>query len=119
MQEAKSVTQEMVRWCRSTPQPTLTEMEDKVLALQQRLGKWMLQVVLEAQAARHPAPGPLCAKCRQEMRYKGEKERWLGSRVGGVQLRLTLSNWPNKGTILLLPNKGCSRHCSAIAHQRG
>jgi|YNPMSStandDraft_1061717.scaffolds.fasta_scaffold209704_1 hypothetical protein len=87
MQEAESVAQELVQWCRSTPQPTLTEMEDKVLALRQRLGERMLQVVLEAQAARHLAPGPLCAGCGQEMRCKGEKARWLGSRVGGVRLR--------------------------------
>ena len=74
-------------WDEENSAPTLTQIEDRILELRQRLGEEMLAVTLEGQALRQPAASPTCADCGAEMRYKGEKGRLVESRVGGLELR--------------------------------
>ena len=73
-------------WGREAGTPTLSEMEDKVLAIRQRLGQRMLEVVIADQEARQPAEPPRCARCGAEMRYKGQKGTTIASRVGEIEV---------------------------------
>jgi hypothetical protein len=82
--EAQAVIEELVRWERQAGAPNLTEMEDKVLALRQRLGQRFLEVVIEDQEARQPVTPPRCPTCGAELRYKGQKATAIESRLGGV-----------------------------------
>ena len=84
MAEAQAVIEELVAWERQAGAPNLTELEDKVLALRQRLGKRLLEAVIEDQEARQPAAPPKCPTCGEEMRYKGQKETAIESRLGGL-----------------------------------
>lgn len=87
MREAGLVVDELLVWRSETARPTLTEIEEKVLALRKRLGERMAQAILEEQAAKRPVPGPICAECGQEMHYKGEKGNRVESRVGNLAVR--------------------------------
>lgn len=84
--KAEQVIEELLEWEESNPKPNLTEIEDIILKLRKELGKEMAQMVLEEQETRTLAPGPICPVCRQEMRYKGQKENHIESRVGALEL---------------------------------
>lgn len=82
--EAESVIEELIAWECQAGAPDLTEMEDKVLALRQRLGQRLLEAVIADQEARQPATPPPCPTCGAALRYKGQKETVIESRLGGI-----------------------------------
>jgi hypothetical protein len=86
MKEAEAVIDELLDWHMETDKPNLTQVEGKVLELRQRLSEQMSETVLENQAAVRPVPGPVCAGCGCEMRYKGMKENRVQSWVGELKL---------------------------------
>ena len=86
MTEAEGLIDELVAWTADTPAPTLTQIEDIVLKLRQRLSKRMALAVIEAQAAVRPVPGPHCPTCGREMHYKDYKTNTVESRVGALPL---------------------------------
>jgi uncharacterized protein with PIN domain len=85
-QVADEVIDELLDWTEGTAAPTLTQIEDIVLKLRQRLSERMAQVVIEAQAASRPVPGPCCPKCGHEMHYKDLKHNTVESRVGHLPM---------------------------------
>ena len=54
---------------------TLSQIEEIVNELKFELTGMLVESVIEVQARRQTGPGPICAGCGREMRYKGEKER--------------------------------------------
>ena len=86
MREAEAVIDELLEWHLETDKPNLTQVEGKVLDLRQRLSEQMSQTVIENQEAVRPVPGPSCADCGEEMRYKGMKENSVSSWVGELKI---------------------------------
>jgi uncharacterized protein with PIN domain len=84
--KAKELVDELMKWSDETEQPDLTQIEDEILKLRERLSESMLEAVIERQESRRPVPGPQCPKCGKEMQYKGDKARQVTSRVGEVKL---------------------------------
>lgn len=84
--EAKALIAELVTWERKAGAPKLSQMEEKVLAVRQQLGKRLLKAMIEDQEARQPAEGPSCPTCGVEMRYKGQKGTDIETRLGGLQV---------------------------------
>jgi len=77
MKKAEAVIDELLDWHEETDRPNLTQVEGKVLELRQRLSEEM---------AVRPVPGPRCAGCGVEMRYKGMKDKTVLSWVGELKL---------------------------------
>src|SRR5688572_26100444 len=86
MKEAEAIIDELLEWDEETENPSLSQVEGKVLELRQRLSERMAETVIEHQAAVRPVPGPGCRKCGQEMRYKGLKATTVTSWVGELNL---------------------------------
>ena len=87
MWEAETRIDELLEWDEQTKAPTLTQIEDVILKLRQQMGQRMAEEVLRDQEASAPVPGPKCVKCEREMRYRGQKEREVESRLGAVELK--------------------------------
>ena len=86
MKEAEAVIDELLDWHLEIEKPNLTQVEGKVLELRQRMSEQMSETVIENQEAVRPVPGPGCAGCGAEMRYKGMKENTVSSWVGELKL---------------------------------
>lgn len=85
--EAEQLIDELLDWATEADAPTLTEIEEVILKLRQRLGERMAKVVLDEQEATRPVPGPACPGCGREMHYKDMKGNRVESRVGNLQLQ--------------------------------
>ena len=84
--KAVKVIDEYLEWEEKNPRPDLMEIEDIALKLRKEVGQEIAQVAIENQASRTPAPGPRCAKCGKEMRYKGRKRTRVESRTGNLEV---------------------------------
>lgn len=86
MAKAASVVDVYLEWEEEHPRPDLMQIEDIALRLRKEIGQEIAQMAVEEQEARTPAPGPHCAKCGKEMRYKGKKETQVESRTGSLKV---------------------------------
>jgi hypothetical protein len=86
LREAEMLFDELLDWEEGTRAPTLTEIEEVILTIRERMGRKMASGILEDQEARTPVPGPTCPHCEREMRYKGEKGTGIESRLGVLEL---------------------------------
>lgn len=83
---ADEMIETLLAWDEQHNAPNLMQLEDEILELRQRMGQAMLAAVVEGQAAGQPAAHPQCPQCGEVMRYKGQKERTVESRVGGFAM---------------------------------
>jgi len=84
-EEAKQAIQELLDWNEGQVAPDLTQIEDMVLALRERLGQAMVEGVIESQEQEQPVEVG-CPKCGGVMRYKGHTGKMVESRVGEIDL---------------------------------
>jgi uncharacterized protein with PIN domain len=84
--EAEAMIESLLDWDERTSKPNLRQIEDEVLELRRRFGQRLAKTVIEDQAAKQPAEIPQCPQCGAEMRYKGQKEAEVASRLGSLAL---------------------------------
>ncbi len=72
---ADELVEAMLTWDEQNGAPTLTEIEDEILALRQRLGQEMLAIVLAGQAEQQPVAEQQYPTCGAAVRPKGAKGR--------------------------------------------
>ena len=87
MRQAEVLVDELLDWNEQTAQPTLTQIEEVILQLRQRMSEQMGLTVIESQAATRPVPCPRCPTCQGEMHYKDMKGNTLESQIGQLTLR--------------------------------
>jgi hypothetical protein len=80
--EAKTLIESLLDWAEQTSKPNLRQIEDEVLELRRRFGQRLATSVIEDQEAKQPAEAPKCPQCGEGMRYKGQKDANVESRLG-------------------------------------
>jgi uncharacterized protein with PIN domain len=83
---AQAAIEELLDWEEQADRPKLTDIETEVLALRERFGQRMAEVVLADQDAKQPVAAAECPRCGQPMRYKGQKGLEVESQVGLLSL---------------------------------
>ena len=84
--EAEALIESLLDWDERTSKPNLSQIEDEVLDLRRRFGQRLTKTVIEDQEAKQPAENPQCPQCGEEMRYKGQKDADVESRLGTLAL---------------------------------
>jgi len=84
--EAQSMIEEFLNWEEQTDKPNLTQIADIVLRLRERLGQRMAAVAIDDQDAKQPVEVPTCPTCGEPLRYKGQKDTEVASRIGEIDL---------------------------------
>ena len=80
--EAEALIESLLDWDERTSKPNLRQIEDEVLELRRRFGQQLAKTVIEDQEAKQPAEAPPCPHCGAAMRYKGQKDADIESRLG-------------------------------------
>ena len=86
MAQAEAIAEELLDWTEKTQDPTLTEIEDLVLQLRQRMGQRLTETALESQANADPLHFPACPQCQQPMQPKGPKTKKVLTATGEVDV---------------------------------
>jgi hypothetical protein len=84
--EARSMIEEFLDWEEKADKPNLTQIEDVVLRLRERMGGRMAEVALADQDAKQPVEAPKCPTCGEAMRYKGQKGTDAATRIGRLDI---------------------------------
>jgi hypothetical protein len=87
MKEAEAVIDELLAWEEQVEAPDLSQIKGVVLKLRQRLSEKMAEAVIHQPETVVRVPGPGCAQCGQEIRYKGLHSTEVSSWVGEIQLQ--------------------------------
>ncbi len=86
MAQAEAIAEELLDWTAKTKDPTLTEIEDVVLVLRQRLGQRLTETALESQMNTEPLQFPACPQCHRPMQPKGRKTKKVVTATGEVDV---------------------------------
>jgi hypothetical protein len=82
----------------------MTQIEDEVLAVRQRLGAQMAQMIVEEQSTREPVEVPCCPDCGEVIPAKGGKRKTTDSGVGTLAIALVCGHNLYTSTLLILQN---------------
>lgn len=83
--EAQAKTQIEAALAKSEGMKSITAIEELAYETGRRLGQ-AIEAELLTEREQVSGPGPACAECGQEMRYKGTKQRYVVTRNGEQQL---------------------------------
>ena len=86
MAAAAASIEELVSWMDRNQAPNLREIEEAVLKIRQQMSEQMTKAVVQRQESVRPVPGPVCAKCGEEMRYKDSHTKQVTSWAGEIEI---------------------------------
>jgi hypothetical protein len=86
MSRVETLVEQLLDWEAATPQPNLTQIEDKALSLRHQFGQALTESVIAGQANGEPLALPACPQCGKTMRPKGAKRKTVVSRIGELPL---------------------------------
>ena len=86
MAQAEESIEKLMKWETNHERPTLAAIEAIVLEVGKEWERKMAQGVISRQEEVRPVPGPACAQCGREMRYKDRQPRQITSLVGELEI---------------------------------
>lgn len=83
-QKTEIMIEEVLDWYEANERPTMNQIEMEVLVIREKLGQATAGALIQAQEAVHPEQVPVCPKCQEPMRHKGEKRKSIDGLIGTV-----------------------------------
>lgn len=87
MKKAEEEIERLLDWMEEGDTPDLSAIEEVVLEVRRRIGEGMAEEIIAGQESVRPVPSPLCPECKEEMHYKGIKEKEITSMIGDTKLQ--------------------------------
>ena len=84
MREAEERINRLLDWQERAEKPTLSQIEDEVLAARRELSEELVRAMLSGEEAGEPSEAPRCPECGQAMENKGKQPKLVESRVGDL-----------------------------------
>ena len=78
--------EKLLSWEAENGQPTLSEIEEQVLAFRRRVSENVMEKLIGKQAAVKPTGGVNCSGCGAKMKYKDMQPKQVSSLVGEIRL---------------------------------
>jgi uncharacterized protein with PIN domain len=95
LKQYEEEVERLLNWEEHTPQPTLNQIEERVLVSRKKVSEALLQQVLSDQENGSLVEAVKCPKCGQPMEDKGKEIKRVETRAGSVQLERTRYYCPN------------------------
>ncbi len=86
MAQAEESIEKLMEWEGNQEGPTLAAIEAIVLEVGKEWERKLAQGMINRQETVRPVPGPACAQCGKEMRYKDKQTRQITSLVGELEV---------------------------------
>jgi uncharacterized protein with PIN domain len=86
LKDAEKIYDELMAWDDEINEPTLREIEKKVLELRKQLGEDLARGIVARQEKRQPAEKPKCEQCGEPMENKGLKKKAMESMMGALAI---------------------------------
>lgn len=89
IQQFEAEIDRLLSWEEGTQQPTMSQIEEQVLASRKKLSEALLQQILNSQETASPVEGVPCPGCGKPMEAKGKEPKLVETRAGRVLLERT------------------------------
>lgn len=87
MKELSEAVDTLVEKWEAGSTTTLSEIEDLALTLSAHVSQHTTQTLAQTSEAKGPVAVVSCPECGQKARYKGQKERYVSTRSGDIQIK--------------------------------
>ncbi len=84
-EKSAEIIERLLDWNESHTEPDMTQIEDIVLELREKMGMEFAASLVSSQEKVEPAV-ERCKLCGEAMRNKGRKRKVVESRIGGIEL---------------------------------
>ena len=79
----------ILAWEENTKRPTLSQIEEQVLATRKKISEGMLKEMMGGQESQSPVEVVKCPKCGQPMEDKGKEPKLVETRAGSLLMERT------------------------------
>lgn len=86
MRKMEEGLDKVMDWQEAHAKFTLTELEDFVLALREEMGEEIAEAVMGQMESKQTAEVLRCEMCGKKLVYKGQEEKHLETRMGGIRV---------------------------------
>jgi pimeloyl-ACP methyl ester carboxylesterase len=86
MESTEAMVDKLLDWQETIHQPTVEQVEEKVLDARHQMGNELATVLLEDAALLPASELPACPRCGAEMHYTGKKSETIETKLGVIKL---------------------------------
>lgn len=89
LKEYEEELDRLLNWEEKAKRPTLSQIEEQVLASRKKMSEEMLKEMLRGQESQSPVEGVKCPKCGKLMEDKGKEPKLVETRAGSILMERT------------------------------
>jgi uncharacterized protein with PIN domain len=95
MEEVKKLFDQVMEWEENAIEPSLIEIENRVLELRKKLGEKLMKTEMNEEENCQSSKKRVCFVCGGELESKGSKEKRIETQLGSIKLKRKYNCCPN------------------------